>query len=427
MSNGFARLGAVGTLPGLLLAGAAPLAIAWAAPLAAQEVVQQLPNPAAAQLSDAMRRLSRNPSSRDALVDAARASLELDDAGAADGFLTRASAVAPNDGTVMALRAQVALRQGDPALALALFEQAGAAGERLDPYGGDHGLAFDLTGQNAPALERYGAALARAETDEVVRRMALSYAISGDQEASEATLLPLLQRRDVTAYRTRAFSLAVLGREDEAVAIAEAMLPPRMALRLTPYLRNMRSLTSAQQAAAGNLGQFPAAAQIGRDEPRLTRRADIPSRGVPASQADARLIPGGRPLGSASVVATAAPAPAEVPSPALPDEAEVVAVFGPDEAELPAIAAASPPPSPPPPPPSPVVVAVAPPPPPPPPSPTVPPPVVSPPVVVAILDQPTSLPSPPPAPPPARWQIEQLVCRYERARVSSESVPAGSG
>lgn len=294
---------------GALLAGAVCVAAA------AQEVVQPLPNPASAELNQALRTLARNPNALLALIEAGRASLQLDDPDAAQGFFERARAVAPGDGRVLAGLALVAVRQMEPALALDFFEQARRAGEDIDQYAGDHGLAYDLVGMNAEAQERYTVALAQGGDAEIERRLALSFAIAGDGAASEATLLPLLQRRDVMAYRARAFALAIMGQEEQAVAIAEAMLPARLAQRMEPYLRHMRRLTPSQQAAAANLGIFPTAADIGRDRPQLARTISLPSGGISISTGEARLIPGGVPMGGQATASTA-PQAASVASPA---------------------------------------------------------------------------------------------------------------
>jgi hypothetical protein len=122
--------------------------------------------------------------------------------------------------------------------------------------------------------------------------------MAGDQQASEATLLPLLQRRDLASYRTRAFALAIMGKADEAVSIAETMLPERLSNRIGPYLRYMPRLTRAQQAAAANLGVFPQAAEIGRDDPAIAANSGPASVPAPARTADSRLVPTGEPLGS---------------------------------------------------------------------------------------------------------------------------------
>ncbi len=274
----------------LLLASAA-------APALAQAVVQSLPPAAANDLNEALQRLSRNPQSVPALLDAGRASLELNDVDAAEGFFARARSVEPENHRAIGGLAVATLRQDDPVAALELFQQAADAGADMDAYASDHGLAHDLIGQNVLAQALYGRALSRNENPVTVRRLSLSYAITGDRDASEAILLPLLQRRDLAAYRTRAFALAILGYEDEAISIAETMLPARLANRLAPFLSYMPRLSAAQQAAAGNLGRFPRTADIGREDVTITRRVDRSRSARPARAVDARLIPQGPAMG----------------------------------------------------------------------------------------------------------------------------------
>lgn len=302
-----------GAIAAALLVAAAPGA--WA-----QEIVQALPPPAQEDLNDALRRLSRNPESVPALVAAGRASLELGDDDAALGFFSRAQAVAPEDGRVLAGLALVAVRRGEAVKALQLFRNAEAAGEHMAPYAAERGLAYDLVGRNDRAQRLYRLALSQEENPEVIRRLALSYAIAGNADASEATLLPLLQRQDRAAYRTRAFALAIRGREEEAIAIAETMLPPRLSARLAPYLRYMPRLTRAQQAAAANLGRFPAANEVGRDSAEIAAYSDEGDRQVaaaspPRPQPAQRLQPQGQPLGPTRTQAPASrPEPAPAPA-----------------------------------------------------------------------------------------------------------------
>ncbi|MGB3165934.1 MAG: hypothetical protein WBA68_04070, partial [Alteraurantiacibacter sp.] len=261
-----------------LLAAAAGVALMPAAPAFAQAVVQAAPDPAEQDLTNALQRLSGNPRNVPALLDAGYASLALDDERAAVGFFNRAQAERPDDGRVLIGLALVAVRRGEGPIAIQLFDNANAAGSPMAPFASDRGLAYDLVGANSRAQGLYRQALSREENDEVVRRLALSYAISGDGAASEATLLPLLQRQDRRAYRTRAFALAILGSSDEANSIAETMLPPRLSQRLSPYLQYMPRLTRAQQAAAANLGRFPVIAEIGRDTPQIAALDSQPSR-----------------------------------------------------------------------------------------------------------------------------------------------------
>ncbi|MDE1466941.1 tetratricopeptide repeat protein [Aurantiacibacter sp. D1-12] len=290
----------------VLLTGAASLAITsvGAGAVQAQEVVQALPSEAQGDLSNALQRLSRNPTNLRALVDAGNASLELGDYDGALGFFNRAQRVDPNDGGMLLGLAQVAVRRGEGATAVQLFTNAENAGERMNRVAAERGLAYDLVGNHARAQRYYRQALSQRESNEVIRRLALSYAIAGDAAASEATLLPLLQRQDRAAYRTRAFALAILGRDEEAIAITETMLPARLSGRLEPYLRYMPRLTSAQQAAAANLGRFPQASQIGRDTPQVAAlansRASTPPTATPAQANNDRLTPSGEPLGPRS-------------------------------------------------------------------------------------------------------------------------------
>jgi hypothetical protein len=113
---------------------------------------------------------------------------------------------------------------------------------------------------------------------------------------SEAALSPLLTRQDKSAWRVRAFSLAIRGEQTQAVSIANATMPATLAAGIAPYLRYMPQLTRAQQAAAANLGRFPRASEIGHDDARIAQYAP-PSSGRLATGADAGLVPSGQPLG----------------------------------------------------------------------------------------------------------------------------------
>jgi tetratricopeptide (TPR) repeat protein len=264
----------------------------------AQPVVQALPPPALNELNAALRDLSRNPGNVSALLRAGWASLDLDDTQAAVGFFRRAAGIQPQNGEVKAGLAAASLHRGDPIEAVRLFADAEAAGAPMARYAADRGLALDLVGNNAAAQQFYRLALTQQNDAETVRRLALSQAIAGDQRASDATLLPLLQRRDLAAYRTRAFALAILGKGEEAVAIAQTMLPAQISGRLAPYLRYMPRLTRAQQAAAANLGQFPPASEIGRDDPRIAAfSGSAPAQQLATAAPGSRLVPSGEPLG----------------------------------------------------------------------------------------------------------------------------------
>jgi len=263
-----------------------------------REVVQPLPRSETADLTEALRRIAANPQDVEALLNAGKASLKLEDANAAMGFFTRARDLGTGGAEARAGQAAALVYQKMPVEALKLFAEAEAQGFSALVFAPDHGLALDLVGDNVRAQTFYRMVLANGPDEEVTRRLALSQAIGGDQAASEMTLLPLLQRQDLAAYRARAFALAALGKTEEAVAIAEAIMPASLAARIAPYLRYMPKLTRAQQAAAAHFGHFPEASAIGRDDPRIAElaRAAGGTR-VVSSAADGRLVPVGEPFG----------------------------------------------------------------------------------------------------------------------------------
>ena len=371
----------------LLLIGAtgAALAVIPVAPLSAQEVVQPLPPREAGQLNAALRRLAKRPTDLDALVSAGNASLTLNDSAAAQGFFARAANVAPGDARVLLGLARVALDQRRPVQALQAFAQAEKAGVRSLDMAADRALAYDLVGDNAAAQGIYRSVLAVGDGAEIRRRLAISLAIAGNRPEFEKVLYPLLKGEDRAAFRTRAFGLAILGLTDDAVGIADAMMPTDLALRMAPYLRYMPRLTKAQQAAAADLGAFPAAAEIGHDSADIASYAAAGAR--IAARADTSLTPSGAPMGTRAQQAGStaaksarrlssrdretAPAPAPAPSPPIrmaqaelpPVRNAAVSEPAPSPAPAPVpaapvTAAPAPSPKPAPPPPKPVVVAV---------------------------------------------------------------------
>ncbi|MCW1430532.1 SPOR domain-containing protein [Novosphingobium sp. JCM 18896] len=288
-----AQVGAQGvpqrsTTPGGVLPRATGL------PQVSQPVVQAIPSSDGMTLNDALGRLARDPRDVGALIDAGNAALVMGDVDAATGFFRRADQVAPGNPRVKAGLAGAMVRNGDPFGAIPLFDQAEAAGALDSSLAADRGLAYDLVGDNATAQRYYRQSLARMPSEEGTRRMALSQAIAGDKQGAETTLAPLLQARNLAAWRTRAFALAIVGQTEEAVSVANSVLPAELASGIAPYLRYMPRLTRAQQAAAANFGAFPRASEIGRDDPRVAQYAPK----APAIAAvDAALTPKGQPLG----------------------------------------------------------------------------------------------------------------------------------
>jgi len=267
---------------------AAPL---WAQ--VSQPVVQPIPAQSPGmKLNDALGQLARNPQDLEALIAAGRASLELGDVQAAIGFFQRADTLWPGSVRVRSGLAGAHALANDPVAAIEMFNDA----EKLGPIdaGGlaDRALAYDLVGDPRTAQGYYRRSLALEQRDETQRRLGLSLAISGDRRGMEEALGPLIQRQDKSAWRTRAFALAILGNAEEAQNIARQTLPANMAGAMNGYLGFMPKLTRAQQAAAANLGFFPRAAEIGRDDPRLARYA--PPAATLASAAPVA-VPAGQP------------------------------------------------------------------------------------------------------------------------------------
>jgi len=257
----------------LCASGAATLAPLATAPARAEPVVQPLPGEGPPTLSSALLRLGRNPHDTAALIDAGNAALAMGDTDAATGFFTRADRLMPNNAAIQAGLAGARVRAEDPFGAIPLFQSAERNGAIPVELLSDRGLAYDLVADNASAQKYYRQAIAASAGDEATRRLAVSLAIAGDRRGAEAALAPLLDRKDRSAWRTRAFVLAILGREDEAISVVRATMPAELATGIAPYLRYMRQLTPAQQAAAANLGRFPRASEIGHDDPRVAQYA----------------------------------------------------------------------------------------------------------------------------------------------------------
>jgi Flp pilus assembly protein TadD/cell division septation protein DedD len=288
-----------------LAAACWPLAGLAAQDAVSREVVQQLPSPEVQRLNRALVALAKAPRDRDTLLEAGQAALGVGDLEAAIGFFGRAAEIDPGHPGVAQGLATVYLRSGRAGEALVQFDRALAAGADERSLVTDRALTLDLVGEQAAAQTAYTRALQLDPADdEARRRLAVSYAITGNRARFEETLRPLLDRRDMAAQRARAFGLAILGDSDRATAIVEQVMPRDLATRLVPYFGYMPRLTKPQQAAAANLGIFPRAADIGRDDPRLARFA-AEERG------ESRLAPSGPPLGSrAAAPAAAAPAQA---------------------------------------------------------------------------------------------------------------------
>jgi Flp pilus assembly protein TadD len=297
---------------------------AQAQDVVSREVVQPLPAPEVQRLNRALVALAKTPRDRDALLEAGDAAMGVDDLEAAIGFFGRAAEIDANHPKVAQGLGGVYLRAGRAGEALVQFERAISAGVPERDILADQGLSLDLVGEQAAAQQAYRRVIELDPgNDEARRRLAISHAISGNRSRFEETLRPLLDKRDMAAQRARAFGLAILGEPDRASAIVEQVMPRDLATRLTPYFGYMPRLTKPQQAAAANLGLFPRAADIGRDDPRLARFAR-------EERADSKLAPAGIPLDVRTAppptladlararAATVAPAATPTPTPTAP-------------------------------------------------------------------------------------------------------------
>ena len=304
----------------LLLAACAAAFPAAAQEVVSREVVQPLPSEAVQRLNRSLVALANAPRDLDALVEAGTAAMGVDDLEAAVGFFGRASQIDPNHPRVALGLGAVYLRSGRPAEAIPQFDRARAAGVPDREVLTDQALAFDLVGDQISAQAAYARAIdLDPGNDEARRRLAISHAIGGNRARFEEGLRPLLDKRDMAAFRARAFGLAILGDQERAAAIVDQVMPRDLSQRIIPYLAYMPRLTAGQQAAAANLGIFPRAADIGRDDPRLARLAT-------EATVDSRLEPAGAPMGVRPMAPAPASAPAPTPAPPPPPVPVLVSV-----------------------------------------------------------------------------------------------------
>lgn len=263
---------------GALLLGTATLAPAMAQvtpPDAATRVAMEKRTAARSLLSSSLARIAANNSDTAALLDAGRASIDLEDYRAALGFLVRAEQASPRDGAIKAALGSAMVHMENPARALDYFGEAQLMGAPERLFLADRGLARDLLGQQDAAQRDYQLALSVAPNDELTRRYALSLGISGDADRAIAMLTPQLRAQDRGAWRLRAMILAMNGRDKEATEIVNATMPPAMAQNITPYLLQMDRLNPAQQAAAAHFGRFPSG-QTGPKRPPVQMAAVSP-------------------------------------------------------------------------------------------------------------------------------------------------------
>jgi len=172
-----------------------------------------------------LRVLARDPSDLEALSGAGAAALAVGDADAAINFYVRAEKIAPRDGRIKAGLGSALVQKEQPRAALRLFDNAVDMG--LAPYevALDRGLAYDLRGDNRKAQTEYLSVLRVRPDPEATRRLALSLAMMGERTGALTILDPLLRKKDVAAWRARAFIQAMTGDVAGAESTAYSVLP----------------------------------------------------------------------------------------------------------------------------------------------------------------------------------------------------------
>ena len=272
-----------------LLAASTALA---AAPAFAQvpQIGQFREDPGTA-LNRHLRTLAEQPRNLSALTGAGKAALALGDAQAALTFYARAEEIAPRDGRVKAGMGSAFLQMEQLAPALKFFEEAVSLGAPEAELAGDRGLAYDLVGDSRRAQADYAASLRREENPEIRRRLALSLAINGERDKALATIDEQLRRQDRSAWRTRAFILALSGDAAGATRTTETVMPG-LAGQMSPFYAKLASLNPVQRAFAVHFGQMPKGVQPAPQAvPPPTRYADaapVPRPAPPASRESSR-------------------------------------------------------------------------------------------------------------------------------------------
>jgi Flp pilus assembly protein TadD len=240
-------------LAGALAACACAVA---AAPAMSQGSYSPFDESPTAALGRYVRNLASDPKDFDSLIGAGKAALALGDAQAAAGFFARADEVDPRSPLPQAGMGAVSVANGEPQAALPYFARAQQLGAPVSAFACDRGLAYDLMGQQTQAQADYRTALTGRDADEARRRLALSFAISGDRSNALQTLAPLSAKGDTGVARVRAFVLALTGDSNSALRAVNAVMPGASA-GVAPFIQRLPSLSAGQKAAAVNLGIFP--------------------------------------------------------------------------------------------------------------------------------------------------------------------------
>jgi Flp pilus assembly protein TadD len=286
------------------------MALQASQPDAATKAAMEKRTAARTLLSSAIPRIAANGSDPGALLDAGRASIDLEDYRAALGFLVRAEKANPRDGAVKAALGSTMVRMENPTRALDYFGEAQLLGAPERLFLADRGLARDLLGQQDAAQRDYQLALSLGPNEEVTRRYALSLGISGDPDRAVEMLTPQLRAQDRGAWRVRAMILAMNGRDKEATDIVNATMPPQLAQNILPYLTQLDRLNPAQQAAAAHFGRFPSGELGPRRKPvQMAAATPAPTPAPVSAPVDARRPASGQ-RSERGRASAAAPSPA---------------------------------------------------------------------------------------------------------------------
>ncbi len=220
------------------------------------------PLPPSDPLAMNLKILAQNPYDVNALTQAGIGALEVGDPQAAIGFLARAEELSPRDGRIKAALGAALTLVERPDEALRTFGEAAGLGVSEREIAKDRGLAYDLRGDNKRAQKDYVLAEKSSNDTEIIRRHALSLGISGDKDAALKLIDPLLRKSDQSAWRARAFILALNNDMPQADRIIRAASPPSMAGSMTAFLRRLPSLTPSQRAHAVHFGTIPTSGPI---------------------------------------------------------------------------------------------------------------------------------------------------------------------
>jgi Flp pilus assembly protein TadD len=277
-----------GALHGLAVLGAG-MVLAGGPASAAQPATGFPQETSGDALSRNLKTLAANPRSVDALTGAGRAALAVGDAQAALGFLARAEDESPRDGRIKMWIGSALVQLEQPHAAIKFFKDAADLGVSEGELAGDRGLAYDILGDQRHAQRDYRLALQQARSPEILCRLALSLAISGERDKALQTLDE--QARGPAVERTRALVLALTGDAADASRMVEASMPGPQGAALMPFLARLPSLSPADRALAVHLGHFP---QDGRTAPAATYAANDFRSNVVSMPADAA-VNAGRP------------------------------------------------------------------------------------------------------------------------------------